>query len=245
MLETVFWKWMMLSGLIRAYLQNSQWHLYSSHCCLGAAGKSVTWCQETESKQISPSRAQALWCTLNKQSTRIKKNASNLLQWRSQRVHQQSQDPLQQNADVQEVGRINKIEVWQITVRVESHGFKWHGTSSVPDVSECDTQRHWLWSGSQNPVTVQLAEAQQGAKRSHESFWEQQRTNPLRPCVIYWTCHPWKQDRRWSKSKCISVRCRIPGIHSMRLSKKKRGVDWQETGPSRTINPACVRPYRA
>ena len=26
----------------QAYLQNSQWHPHSSHCCLGAAGKSVT-----------------------------------------------------------------------------------------------------------------------------------------------------------------------------------------------------------
>ena len=61
-----------------------------------------------------------------------------------------------------------------------------------------------------------------------ESFWEQQRTHPLRPCATYWTCHPWKQDIRWSKSRRISMRCRIPRIHSTMLSKKKRGVDWQE-----------------
>ena len=30
-------------------------------------------------------------------------------------------------------------------------------------------QSHWLWSGSHNPVTVQPAEAGQGAKLSHES----------------------------------------------------------------------------
>ena len=35
-------------------------------------------------------------------------------------------------------------------------------------VSECDTQRHWLWSGSHNPITVQPAEARQGTKRSYE-----------------------------------------------------------------------------
>ena len=42
------------------------------------------------------------------------------------------------------------------------------------------------------------------------------------------TCHPWKQSIRWSKSKRISMRCRIPIIHSTMLSKKRRGVDWQE-----------------
>ena len=66
-----------------------------------------------------------------------------------------------------------------------------------------------------------------------ESFWEQQRTYPLRPCATYWTCHPWKQDIRWSKSRRISMRCRIPRIHSTMLSKKKRGVDWQKASHGR------------
>ena len=61
-----------------------------------------------------------------------------------------------------------------------------------------------------------------------ESFREQQRTHPLRPCATYWTCHPRKQDIRWSKSRRISMLCRIPSIHSTMLSKKKRGVEWQE-----------------
>ena len=74
-----------------------------------------------------------------------------------------------------------------------------------------------------------------------ESFWKQQKTHSLRPCATYWTCHPWKQDTKWSKSKRISMRCRNPRIHSMMLEKKTKGVD----GPSRTVNPACVRPHRA
>ena len=65
----------------------------------------------------------------------------------------------------------------------------------------CDTQRHWLWSVSHKPVTVQPAEARQGTRQSHESFWEQQKTHPSRPCATYWTCHSWKQDS--SKSKGI------------------------------------------
>ena len=37
---------------------------------------------------------------------------------------------------------VNKTQVQERTVRVESHGFKRHlAKSSVPAVSECDTQR--------------------------------------------------------------------------------------------------------
>ena len=60
--------------------------------------------------------------------------------------------------------------------------------------------------------------------------------------------HPWKQDIKWSKSRRISMRCRIPRIHSTMLSKKNRGVDWQEAShewASRTINPTCVQFRRA
>ena len=46
-----------------AYIQNSQWHPHCSHHCPGAARKRSHWCQETES-EINPSKAQALWCTL-------------------------------------------------------------------------------------------------------------------------------------------------------------------------------------
>ena len=33
-------------------------------------------------------------------------------------------------------------------------------------------------------------------------------------------------DIRWSKSKHISMRCRIPRIFTTMLPKKKRGVEW-------------------
>ena len=48
------------------------------------------------------------------------------------------------------------------TVWAKNIGCKRHRTmSSIPAISECDTQCHWLWSGSHNPVTVQPAEVQQ------------------------------------------------------------------------------------
>ena len=40
-----------------------------------------------------------------------------------------------------------------------------------------------------------------------------------------------RQSPGWSKSRCISLWCRIPRIHSTMLSKEKRGVEWQEASP--------------
>ena len=42
-----------------------------------------------------------------------------------------------------------KLGCQEMTVRAESHGFKRYRTTlSVSAVSECNTQRHLLWSGS-------------------------------------------------------------------------------------------------
>ena len=113
------------------------------------------WCQETVRNQ--PKQGESPGVHPQQQSSRTS-NASSLLQWRSHKTHEQSQiprDPLRQNAYVQDAGRINKTQVQERTVRVKSHGFKRHRTtSSVPAVSKCDAQRHWLWCGSHNPVTV-------------------------------------------------------------------------------------------
>ena len=83
----------------------------------------------------------------------------------------------------------------------------------------------WVSQPCQSPTCWSSA----GCKtKQWESFWEQQRTQLLRPCATYWARHPWKQDNVWSKSKHSSMLCWISIIHSMILSKKKRGVDWQE-----------------
>ena len=147
----------------RVYLQNSQWHQHSSHCCPGAVGKGVTLVprnrvrnQPKQGVRNQPKQGASPVVLPQQQSSRTS-NASSLLRWRSHRTHEQSQiprDPLRQNAYVQDAGRINKTQVQERTVRVKSHGFKRHWTtSSVPAVSKCDTQRHWL-SGSHNPLTV-------------------------------------------------------------------------------------------
>ena len=97
---------------------------------------------------------------LQQQSSRTG-NASALLQLRSHRMHELSQtprDPLRQSAAVHDAGQFNKTQVQERTARAESHRCKRYRTSSVPAVSECDTQHQKLWSGSHNHVTVQPAE---------------------------------------------------------------------------------------
>ena len=142
----------------QAYLQNSHWQPHSSYCCLEQLEKVSQWCQETGSEN-----KQGAIPVVHPQQ----QSSSNLLQQRSHRTHGQpqiSRDLLWHTAHVNVTGRIIKTEVHERTVHAESHGCKRHQTmSSVP----VDTQRHWLWFGSHNPVTVQPAEAWQSAIQSH------------------------------------------------------------------------------
>ena len=152
----------------RAYLQNSQWRIHSSHCCPGAAGKGVTLVPRDRVRN-QPMQGASPAVHPQQQSSRTS-NASSLLQQRSHSRHEQSQiprDPLRQNANVQDEGRINKTQVQERTVCVKSHGFKRHRTtSSAPAVSKCDAQSHWLWSGSHKPVAVWPAQARQGTNEA-------------------------------------------------------------------------------
>ena len=75
----------------RAYLQNSQRHQHSSHCCLGAAGKGVTLVPR-ERVRNQPKQGPSPVVHPQEQSSRTS-NASSLLRWRSHRTHKQSQIP--------------------------------------------------------------------------------------------------------------------------------------------------------
>ena len=115
----------------QSLLSRSSW----KRCHIGAKRQSPNQPEQGASPVVHPQQ----------QSSRTS-NTSSLLQWRSHRTHEQSQiprDPLRQNTYVQDAGRINKTQVQERTVRVKSHGFKRHRTtSSLPTVSKCDTQRH-------------------------------------------------------------------------------------------------------
>ena len=93
----------------RAYLQNSQWHQHSSHCCPGAAGKGVTLVPRDRVRN-QPKQGASPVVHLQQQSSRTS-NASSLLQWRSHKTHEQSQiprDPLRQNAYIRTRRRSNQ-----------------------------------------------------------------------------------------------------------------------------------------
>ena len=158
------------------------------------------WCQETES-EMNPSEAQALWCTLNNNAVGQAMPAVSF-SWEVMECMNSlrylgiyfigmltyKMQVNQQNSDMGER-----------TVCIESHCFKGHWTvSSVPAASECDTLSLTVVWVSQPCHSLSCWSLTGCKMRPCESFWEKQRTHPLRPCATYWTCHPWKQDIRWS-----------------------------------------------
>ena len=84
-----------------AYLQSNQWHPHSIHCYLGRAGKSITLMSEDRVR--NQCKVQAMWCI------KQKGNASSLLQWGSQWVHEQN--PPQHNVSVQDTSWVNETQV--------------------------------------------------------------------------------------------------------------------------------------
>ena len=99
-----------------------------------------SWCQETKS-EINPSKAQALWCTLYNKAVG---QAIPAVSFNGETIERTNilkyLDPIRHNTDEQDSGRINKTQVQERTVRLESHGFKSHRTTSfVPAVSGCVT----------------------------------------------------------------------------------------------------------
>ena len=115
------------------------------HCCPGAAGKRC-WDigAKRQSPKINPSKAQALWCTLNKQSSRDKAMPAVSFNGEAHKTHENSPQitsgfHFDRNAYVQ--GRRSKsnkkLRYKKGTVpRLKSHGFKRHRTN-VPSVSCC------------------------------------------------------------------------------------------------------------
>ena len=143
--------------------------------------------------------------------------------------------PLRQNADVQYSGARKDCPRWK----------PWLQKASNNVICSCCI-RMWclasltlIWVSQ--PCHSQTCWSSTECKtKLWESFWEQQRTHPLRPYATYWTCYPWKQDIRRSKSKCNSMRCRIPRLHSTMLSKKKRGVGWHGWAKQNNQSSMCA-----
>ena len=189
------------------------------------------WFQETES-EINPSKAQAPWCTLNNKAVG------------------QAMPAISFNGEV--IERMNNLRYLGIhfdrmltyKTQVESTKLRCKkGLNGLKVMASKGIEQRHLFLLYRSVIlnvidyglgltTLSQSNLLKLNRVQNEAmtviFWEKQRTHPLRPCATYLTCHPWKQDLRWSKSKRFSMRCRIPRIHSMMLSKKKRGVDGQD-----------------
>ena len=197
-----------------------------NHHCPGAARKGVTLVPRDRVRNQSKQGANPV-VHPQQQSSRTS-NASNLLQWRSHRAHEQSQiprDPLWQHADEQDAVWINKTQVQERTVRVKTHAFKkasnnvicfccirvWYSASlTMVWVSQpCHSLSYWISTGCK--------------VKPWESFWEQQRTHPLGPCAIYLTYQPWKQAKGGA-SQSVS-QCGAESLESTpRCCQRTKGV---------------------
>ena len=159
------------------------------------------WCQETES-EINPSKAQALWCTLNNNAVGQAMPAVSF-SWEVKECMN----------SLRYLGiYFNRILTYKMQVESTKlrHARKdclhWkpllqralNNMSSVSAASECDTLSLTVVWVSQPCHSLSCWSSTGYKMRPCESFWEKQRTHPLRPCATYWTCHPWKQDIRWS-----------------------------------------------
>ena len=206
-------------------------HPHSSQCCPGGAGKSATMvCQEIES-EINPSKAQALWCTLNNKAVGKAKPAvsssggviARMNNLRHLRIH---------------FNRMltHKMQVRSTLTQVQEKTLRWKPwLQKASNNVTCSCCIRLWYSASLTMVWVSepchspTCLSSTGCKtKPWESFWKQQTTYPLKPWAAYWNCQRWKQDVRQSKSKHISMQCRILRIHPMMLSEKKRDADWEE-----------------
>ena len=95
-------------------------------------------------------------------------------------------------------------------------------------------------------LSVQPAEARQGAKQSHNSHHGNNKRH------THWghalPTGPATNGNKVEQVKVYPMPCRISRIHSMMLSKKKRAVNWQETTHGwamQNSESSCVQPRRA
>ena len=206
-----------------AYLQNSQWHPYSSHRCSIATGKQVSKCCQETNSEICPSKVKTLGCTLNNKavgpvvpavSFRGEVDASGFTStdcWRPRRRSYQLDS-----------GARKDFPRWKLWLQKALH----NAMCSCCIRAWCSVSLTVVWV------------SQLYYSPTHCS---------TTGCASFWTCHQWKQNIGWSEWKRMSVRCRIPSIHSMTLSKKKRDVDWQKASHAWTKQTSqssmCVTSY--
>ena len=181
------------------------------------------WCQETGFEN-NPSKVQALWCTLDNKALGQAMPAVSF----NEQVTQHTNSLRYFGIDFDRM-LMQKMQVQQRTVRTESQVCKRHRTTSpVPGVSECDTQHHWLRSGSHNPVTVQPADTQQGASKAMRVILGTIKDTPIEAMLYLLDLPPLETRHKVEQVKTYINAIQNPKSAPRRCQKKKRGIDWQE-----------------
>ena len=188
------------------------------------------WCQETES-EINPSKAQALWCTLNNKAVGQAMPAVSF-----------NGEAIERTNSLRYLG-MHFDRMLTFKTQVESTKLRCKkGMSALKAMASKGIEQRHLFLLYQSVILsvidyglglttlsqsnlLKLDRVQNEAMRV---ILGTTKDTPIETMRYLLNCHPWKQDIRWSKSRRISMRRRIPRIHSTMLSKKKRGVDWLE-----------------
>ena len=188
------------------------------------------WCQETES-EINPSKAQALWCTLNNKAVGQAMPAVSF-----------NGEAIERTNSLRYLG-IHFDRMLTYKTQVESTKLRCKkGLSALKAMASKGIEQRHLFLLYQSVILsvidyclglttlsqsnlLKLDRVQNEAMRV---ILETTKDTPIETMRYLLDLPSMKQDIRWSKSRRISMRCRIPRIHSTMLSKKKRGVDWQE-----------------
>ena len=189
------------------------------------------WCQETES-EINPSKAQALWCTLNNKAVG------------------QAMPAVSFNGEVTE--RTNSLRYLGIhfdrmlmyKTKVESTKLRCkNGLSTLKAMASKDIEQRHLFLLDQSVILsvidfglgltilsqsnlLKLNTVQNEAMRVILGTIKDTPTEAMR-YLLYLPSMEARHKVEQVKAY-ISMRCRFTRIHSKMLSKKKRGVDWQD-----------------
>ena len=165
------------------------------------------WCQETK---INPRKAQALWCTLNNKAVGQAMPAVSFIgeatersnSLRYLRIHFDRMLTYKTQVESTKLRckkGLSMLKAMALKGIKQRHLFLLY-QSVILSVTDCGLG---LTTLSQSNL-LKRDRVQNEAMRV---ILGTTRTHPLRPCATYWTCHPWKQDIRWSKSRRISMRC--------------------------------------
>ena len=159
-------------------------------------------------------------------------NVSRLPQWRSHRTHEQSQiprDPLRQNADVHDVGRINKLRYKK-------------GLSALKAMASKGIEQNQLFLlyqsvilsvidyglGLTNLSQSEHADFQKDAKRSNELILGTAKDTPIETMLYLLDLSSIETRHKVEQVKAYLNAMQNPKNPFRGAAKEEKGVDWQD-----------------